>query len=159
MNNLKFEPCLIETPIGHHYRGLAAAGEVSAVIVLRGGAAFETALRRIIPDCKAGRLLIQSNSSTAEPELHYLQLPSGIEQHERVLLMDSQMSSGGSALMAVQVLVDHGVAQNKIVFVTYTACKAGLHRLTTVFPDIVVVMCEMLPEVEPRWVENRYFRC
>jgi uridine kinase len=159
MNNMRYRPCDIETPTGHKYAGLATNGEMSAVVVLRGGSAFETALKRIVPDCKTGRVLIQSNTTTGEPELHYLKLPGGIENHESVLLMDAQMSSGGSALMAVQVLVDHGVGQGRIVFVTYTAGKAGLHRLTTVFPDITVVLCDMVPESVPRWVEGRYFRC
>lgn len=132
---------------------------MSAVAILRGGAAFETALKRVIPDCKTGRMLIQSNVRTGEPELHYLKLPADIATHESVLLMDAQMSSGGSALMAVQVLLDHGVEQDRIVLVTYTAGRMGLHRLTMVFPEIEVVLCSMVPDIEQRWVEKRYFRC
>lgn len=69
------------------------------------------------------------------------------------------MASGGAALMAVQVLVDHGVSQDRIVLATYSAGRVGLHRLTTVFPDITVVVCNILADQEPRWVENKYFRC
>jgi uridine kinase len=69
------------------------------------------------------------------------------------------MSSGGSGLMAVQVLVDHGVPQDRIVFATYSAGRVGLHRLTKVFPEIAVVVGNMVPDFEERWVENRYFRC
>jgi len=159
LNNVSFREAIIETPLGYKYNGLRATGEVSAVIVLRGGATFETALKRIIPDCRTGRILIQSKPDTSEPELHYLALPENIEEHESVLLLDAQMASGGAALMAVQVLVDHGVAQNRIVFVTYSAGKAGLHRLTTVFPTITVVVCNIISLVEDRWVDKRYFRC
>lgn len=127
--------------------------------MLRGGAAFETALHRLIPDCRTGRLLIQSDVRTGEPELHYLKLPERIQESESVLLIDTQMASGGAALMAVQVLVDHGVAQERIVLACYHAGKLGVHRLTKVFPGITVVLCNMLPEIESRWVEQRYFRC
>lgn len=149
----------IETPQGYNYRGLWPKGEVSAVIVLRGGSAFETALHRAIPDCRTGRLLIQSNYSTGEPELHYLRLPEDIHQHESVLLLDTQMASGGAALMAVQVLVDHGVSLERIVLATYSAGRIGLHRLMTVFPEITAVVCNVLEDQEPRWIEKRYFRC
>ncbi|KAJ0118946.1 uridine-cytidine kinase 2 [Diaporthe amygdali] len=159
MNNVRFASTTVETPQGYHYRGLAPEGEVSAVVLLRGGAALETGLKRVIPDCKSGRILIQSSIRTGEPELHYSQLPKDIRTHESVLLLDAQMSSGGSALMAVQVLVDHGVAQDRIVFATYSAGRMGLHRLTSVFPDITVVVCNMIPDIEDRWVEKRYFRC
>jgi uridine kinase len=159
LNNVQFIEAKIETPLGHGYRGLESKGEVSAVVVLRGGSAFEAGLRRIIPDCKTGRMLIQSNMRTGEPELHFLKLPTDIRNHESVLLLDAQMSSGGSALMAVQVLLDHGVPQDRIVLVTYSAGKMGLHRLTMVFPDIAVVVCNVVADVEDRWVEKRYFRC
>ncbi|SPO03209.1 probable uridine kinase [Cephalotrichum gorgonifer] len=159
LNNVRFKESTIETPQGNIYHGLQAKGEVSAVAILRGGAAFETALKRVIPDCKTGRMLIQSNVRTGEPELHYLKLPDDIKTHESVLLLDAQMSSGGSALMAVQVLLDHGVEQDRIVLITYTAGRMGLHRLTMVFPEVSVVLCSMVPDIEERWVEKRYFRC
>jgi uridine kinase len=69
------------------------------------------------------------------------------------------MSSGGAALMAVQVLVDHGVPQENIVFVTYFAGKMGLNRLTNVFPKVKVVVCMIVADYEERWIEKRYFGC
>lgn len=159
LNNVQFKEATIETPTGHKYSGLAPKGEVCAVLVLRGGSAFEPALRKTIPDCRTGRVLIQSDFSTGEPELHYLRLPDDIKNQESVLLIDTQMASGGAALMAVQVLVDHGVPQERIVLATYSAGKIGLHRLTSVFPDITVVVCNMLDTPDERWVEQRYFRC
>ncbi|KAF3024850.1 hypothetical protein G7054_g10865 [Neopestalotiopsis clavispora] len=159
LNNSHFKELTVETPQGNKYRGLTAKGEVSAVIVLRGGATFESGLRRVIPDCRTGRLLIQSNIRTGEPELHYLKLPSDIAEHDCVLLLDAQMSSGGSALMSVQVLVDHGVSPDRIVFVTYSAGRVGVHRLTKVFPEITVVVGNLLPDIEERWIEKKYFRC
>ncbi|KAF7562786.1 hypothetical protein G7046_g1358 [Stylonectria norvegica] len=159
LNNVQFQEAIIETPQGNKYRGLEPKGEVCAVIVLRGGSAFEPALRKTIPDCRTGRLLIQSDFTTGEPELHYLRLPDDIDKQESVLLLDTQMASGGAALMAVQVLVDHGVAQDKIVLATYSAGRLGVHRLMSVFPEITIVVCNMLEFQEPRWVERRYFRC
>lgn len=58
--------------------------------------------------------------------------------------------------MGVQVLKDHGVSEEKIVFVTYFAGKIGLNRLTTVFPSIRVIVCKIVEEMEPRWIEQRY---
>ncbi|KAL2266885.1 hypothetical protein VTJ83DRAFT_4162 [Remersonia thermophila] len=159
LNNVPFEPASIATPQGRTYAGLQRTGEVSAVIVLRGGAALEAGLHRCITDCKTGRMLIQSNVRTGEPELHFLALPQDVDRHAAVLLLDAQMSSGGSALMAVQVLVDHGVREDRIVLVTYSAGRMGLHRLTKVFPEITVVVGQVVPDIEERWVEKRYFRC
>ncbi|KAL2070440.1 hypothetical protein VTL71DRAFT_13466, partial [Oculimacula yallundae] len=159
MNKIYFKEKIIETPTGNKYRGLQALGETSAVIILRAGAAFETGLKRIVPDCRTGRLLIQSNVRTGEPELHYLKLPEHIKNHDSVLILDPQMSSGGAALMAVQVLVDHGVPEEKIVFVTYFAGHMGLMRLTKVFPEVKIVVCTIVADFEERWIERKYFGC
>lgn len=159
LNNVSFTENIVQTPTGSRYHGLQTAGEISAVVILRAGSAFETGLKRVIPDCKTGRILIQSNIRTGEPELHFLKLPDGINTHESVLLLDPQMSSGGAALMAVQVLVDHGVPQQNIVFVTYFAGKMGLNRLTKVFPEVKVVVCKIVADYEERWIEKRYFGC
>ncbi|KAJ5478432.1 hypothetical protein N7530_003941 [Penicillium desertorum] len=149
----------VETPQGSTYLGLHPKGTVSAVAILRGGSCMETALKRSIPDCLTGRVLIQTNESNGEPELHYLKLPSQIEEHATVLLIDSQMSSGGAALMAVRVLIDHGVEQQRIVFVTCAAGERGLKRLTAVYPRINVIVGRIEEEGEPRWIEKRYFGC
>lgn len=153
-----FKPCVVETPINEKYHGLKA-GEVSAVVILRGGSALETGLKRVIPDCRTGRMLIQTSPRTTEPELHYYKFSEDISKHDRVLLLDPQMSSGGAALMAVRVLLDHGVLEKNIVCVTYIAGKMGLNRLMSVYPEIKVVVCRIVGDHELRWVEKRYLGC
>ncbi|KAJ5627489.1 Phosphoribulokinase/uridine kinase [Penicillium herquei] len=155
----QYIPTTVETPQGNKYLGLNPLGTVSAVAILRGGSCLETALKRSIPDCITGRVLIQTNDASQEPELHYLKLPPRLEEHTSVLLLDPQMSSGGAALMAVRVLLDHGVQESRIVFVTCAAGETGLKRLTAVFPKINVIVGRIEEEGEPRWMEKRYFGC
>ena len=104
-------------------------------------------------------MLVQSNYRTGEPELHYLKLAEDISAHESVLLLDPQMSSGGAALMAVRVLMDHGVAEGKVVFVTLFAGRMGLNRLMKVYPGVRVVVGEVVEDSQDRWVERKYFGC
>ncbi len=159
LENLHYVATKVRTPQGNGYQGLRWAGEVSAVVILRGGSCMETGLRRVIPECKSGRILIQTNYRTGEPELHYLKLPEDISTHDSVLLLDPQMSSGGAALMAVRVLVDHGVPEEKIVFVTYFAGRMGVNRLLSVYPSMKVVVCKIVEDFQERWIEKRYFGC
>lgn len=147
----------VDTPAGNRYHGLQAEGNVSAVVILRGGSCLETGLKRVIPDCQTGRLLIQSSHRTGEPELHYRKLPGNLSSQDMVLLLDSQMASGGAALMAVRVLIDHGVAEKNIVFVAYSAGKMGVNRLLAVYPDMKVVVSRVVVDYEERWLESRYF--
>ncbi|KAI9679284.1 MAG: Uridine kinase [Caeruleum heppii] len=159
LDNLDFRAAQVETPKGHPYDGLLPVGGINAVVVLRAGAAMESGLRRVIPDCRTGRILIRTNHRHGEPELHYCKLPTTIRQQDHMLMLDPQMSSGGAALMAVRVLVDHGVPERKIVFVTYFAGKMGLNRLCKVFPGLRVVAVRVTEDHEKRWVARRYFGC
>ncbi|KAK0259679.1 Uridine kinase [Friedmanniomyces endolithicus] len=157
---LHFSACKVQTPVPNEtYNGLSFDGEVSAVVILRGGSCLETGLKRVIPDCRTGRLLIQTSPHTGEPELHFFSLSPDISEHKCVFVLDPQMSSGGSALMAVRVLLDHGVREDRVVFVTYMAGKMGLKRLMGVFPEIKVVVCRIVGDLETRWVEQRYLGC
>lgn len=154
-----FEATQILTPQQYRYMGLSPTGSVSAIVILRGGSALETGLKRVIPDCRTGRILIQTAAKTTEPELHYLKLPPKLEEDSLVLLLDAQMSSGGAALMAVKVLVDHGVREDRIVFISYLAGKKGLGRLMGVFSGIRVVVGRIVDDEEERWVEAKYLGC
>jgi len=159
VDSMSFKAIQVQTPQGYTYNGLRPTGEVSAVVVLRGGSAFETGLRRTIPDCRTGRILIQTNYRTGEPELHYRALPSNIAEHGLILVLDPQMSSGAAALMAVKVLVAHGVPEERIVFVTYLAGRVGVNRVLRVFPGVRCVIAKMGDDMEGRWVEARYLGC
>lgn len=159
LDNHTFRPARITTPQNSKYNGLESTGTVSAVAILRGGSCLETGLKRTIPDCLVGRILVQTNYRTGEPELHYLKLFPDISFHETVMLLDPQMSSGGAALMAVRVLVDHGVEPKRIVFVTCLAGKMGVNRMMSVFPEMKIVAGRIVDEQEERWMEQRYFGC
>jgi uridine kinase len=155
----EYEPEQILTPLNIPYMGLRETGDMSAVVMVRGGSTLETGLKRVIPDCKTGRILIQTNTRTGEPELHYRKLGPNLDKHDLVMLLDAQMSSGGAALMAVKVLVDHGVREDRIVFVAYMAGRQGLGRLLSVFPDVRVVVCRIEDDADKRWVEEKYLGC
>lgn len=158
MDYIPYTSATVTTPNSTTYNGLVPrGGPVSACALLRGGSCLETALKRTIPDCITSRILIQTNYRTGEPELHYLKLPKDVGTHSSVILMDTQMSSGGAALMAVRVLVDHGVKEENIVFVTFCAGEKGLGRLGRVFPGVKVIVGWTEQEGLGRWIESRYF--
>lgn len=156
MNHLAFKRREVETPQGHSYYGLELSRDVSAVVILRSGGALEVGLTRVVPDARIGRLLIQSNVRTGEPELHYQKLPSTLKS-DSVLVMDPQITTGAGALMAVAVLKDYGVEEDRIVFVTYLASIVGLRRLTKAFPGVKVIVGKVDEGFERRFIDERYF--
>ncbi|KAI5798482.1 uridine kinase family-domain-containing protein [Pyronema domesticum] len=156
MDHIAHDVAEVQTPQGIPYSGYRLQGEVNALVILRSGGTLEVGLKRVIPDAKIGRVLIQSNSRTGEPELHYLKLPPTLHQHS-VVVCDPQIASGAAALMTITVLKDHGVPEENIVFVTYLASMGGLRRLSRVFPNVKVVVGRIQESFERRWVDERYF--
>ena len=73
---------------------------------------LEVSASRILPfqDVRLGKILIQTNLRTGEPELYYLRLPREIDQGW-VFLMEATVATGAAAMMAIRVLLDHDVKE------------------------------------------------
>lgn len=61
--------------------------------------------------------------------------------------------------MAVKVLVGHGVAEDRILFVAFMAGRKVLKILANVFPQVKVIMANIIDDEEKRWLEEKYFGC
>uniref|UniRef100_A0A493TFZ3 Phosphoribosyltransferase domain-containing protein n=1 Tax=Anas platyrhynchos platyrhynchos TaxID=8840 RepID=A0A493TFZ3_ANAPP len=94
---------------------------------------MEQALTAVCKDIRLGKILIQTNHDTGEPELHYLRLPKEISE-DYVILMDSTVSTGAAAMMAVRVLLDHDVQEDRIFLLSLLMSPPVLHSLSLGFP-------------------------
>ncbi|EIE82575.1 hypothetical protein RO3G_07280 [Rhizopus delemar RA 99-880] len=63
-------------------------------------------------DATIGKLLIQTDPNTGDPELHYCKLPKDVCDYN-IVLMDAMVGTGAAALMAIRVLLDHEVPEHK----------------------------------------------
>lgn len=131
---LPYREIRIETPLDLEYAGAeldVPEGHLCGVSILRSGASLEKGLRRVVRDVPVGSVLIQSDTKTGEPLLYQVSLPevltTSFESAEKstVLLLDSQIGTGAAALMAVRILLDHGVKQENIVFCCILVSKVG----------------------------------
>ncbi|OBZ72542.1 Uridine-cytidine kinase-like 1 [Grifola frondosa] len=122
---------VVTTPIEETYSGKELAAEnVCSVAILRSGGPLERGLRRVINNIPMGSLLIQSDDKTGEPLLLHLLLPVCIRERHLaqdtwVLLLDAQIGTGAAAFMAIRVLLDHGVAQDHIIFIAFLVSANG----------------------------------
>lgn len=117
---------------------------------------FETALKASIPTIKLGRLLIQSDSLSGEPHLHTQSFPPCLAD-KKVLLCDVQILSGAAAVMAIAVLIDHGVSQEDITFITYSASELGARRIHNAFPKVNIVAGLMNTSIYVLGLDHIYY--
>ncbi|XP_012510080.1 PREDICTED: uridine-cytidine kinase-like 1 [Propithecus coquereli] len=136
---LPFQDCVVQTPQGQDYAGRCYSGkQITGVSILRAGETMEPALRAVCKDVRIGTILIQTNQLTGEPELHYLRLPKDISD-DHVILMDCTVSTGAAAMMAVRVLLDHDVPEDKIFLLSLLMAEMGVHSVAYAFPRVKII--------------------
>jgi uracil phosphoribosyltransferase len=146
----------VTTPVGRTYKGLMFQGKICGVSIMRAGEAMEQGLRDCCRSVRIGKILIQRDEETAQPKLFYDKLPEDIADRW-VLLLDPMFAtgktgspsrrpqladhfdSGGSAIMAVDVLKSRGVPEDHILFLNLIASPQGVQNFAAKFPRLKVV--------------------
>jgi uracil phosphoribosyltransferase len=138
LNHLPTVPRTITTPIGRSYCGVAFEGKICGVSIMRAGEAMEQGLRDCCRSVRIGKILIQRDEETAKPRLFYDKLPEDVRDRW-VLLLDPMFATGGSATMAVEVLLQRGVPEERVLFLNIIASPEGVKEFANRFPGVRVV--------------------
>lgn len=121
---------------GGSYQGKRCAStKICGVSILRAGETMEQAVRDVCKDIRIGKILIQTNQETDEPELYYLRLPKDIKDY-KVILMDATVATGAAAIMAIRILLDHDVPEENILLVSLLMAEIGVHSVAYAFPQV-----------------------
>ncbi|XP_043591584.1 uridine-cytidine kinase-like 1 isoform X2 [Bombus pyrosoma] len=148
---LPFEDVRVETPQGVLYHGKrAATDKICGVSILRAGETMEQAVRDVCKDIRIGKILIQTNQQTGEPELYYLRLPKDIKDY-KVILMDATVATGAAAIMAIRVLLDHDVAEENVLLVSLLMAESGVHSIAYAFPRVKIVTSALDPVINEKF--------
>lgn len=151
LNLLPFEKHDVQTPVGRTYEGLRFASKLCGVSVVRAGESMEAGLREVCRSIRIGKILIQRDKVTKLPKLYYASLPADIAERQ-VLLMDPMLATGGSALAAIQVLLDKGVPEENIIFINLLTVPEGITAVCQRHPKLRLVTSS----IEERLNENAY---
>jgi len=138
LNHLPVLARTVETPTGATYNGVGFEGKICGVSILRAGEAMEAGLREVCRSVRIGKILIQRDEETTLPKLFYSKFPADIASRY-VLLLDPMLATGGSAMKAVEVLMEHGVPEERIIFINLIAAPEGLTTFCSRFPSLKVI--------------------
>lgn len=136
-------PCvtdkLIVTPLGE-YNGMSVPppDKICCVDIMRSGCILLEAVRRVVPASRTAKILIQRDEETTEAKLFYSKLPANI-QNLHVMLCDPMLATGGSAVLAIEVLKNAGVKEENILFLNVVSSPEGLKRLAERVPGVTIV--------------------
>ncbi|KAH0587074.1 Uracil phosphoribosyltransferase, synthesizes UMP from uracil [Termitomyces sp. 'cryptogamus'] len=138
LNHLPVVQRTVETPTGSTYQGVGFKGKICGVSILRAGEAMEAGLREVCRSVRIGKILIQRDEDTALPKLFYSKFPGDIASRY-VLLLDPMLATGGSAMKAVEVLMENGVSEAQIIFINLIASPEGLTNFCGRYPLVKVI--------------------
>jgi uridine kinase len=66
-----------------------------------------------------------------------------------------QIGTGAAAFMAIRLLLDHGIPQNHIIFVTFLVARhGGINVLNRAFPYVRIVCGAVDNEMRETWLED-----
>ncbi|BGP15313.1 Uracil phosphoribosyltransferase, synthesizes UMP from uracil [Rhodosporidiobolus nylandii] len=120
------------------YKGVGFEGKICGVSIMRAGESMEAGLRECCRAVRIGKILIQRDEETAEAKLFYAKLPDDIA-NRYCLLLDPMLATGGSAIKAIEVLIDHGVPQERIIFLNLVSSPEGLQAMSDAYPQVKII--------------------
>ncbi|KAK9820354.1 hypothetical protein WJX72_009364 [[Myrmecia] bisecta] len=143
LGHLPFREKSVVTPTGHQYVGVDFAKKLCGVSIIRSGESMENALRACCKGVKIGKILVHRvGDNLVEQELIYEKLPGDIAERH-VLLLDPILATGNSAARAIQVLLQKGVEEARILFLALIAAPQGIEMICRQFPRVKVITSEI----------------
>lgn len=142
LGSFPFSETHVTTPVGCHYTGVDFAKRICGVSIIRSGESMENALRACCKGVKIGKMLVQRDDQGAGSKVLYSRLPQDIADRH-VLLLDPILATGNSVIATIAKLIECGVRQERIVFISLIAAPEGVKNLFAAFPSITIVTTEV----------------
>ncbi|KAJ2849402.1 hypothetical protein IWW36_002648 [Coemansia brasiliensis] len=141
----------VTTPMGMAFQGVAFEGRICGVSIMRAGESMEQGLREVCTSVRIGKVLIQRDERTAQPKLYYSKLPKDIADRW-VLLLDPMLATGGSAMKCIEVLLEAGVKEERILFINLICAPEGALAMLEKFPKLQIITAE----IDERIDDNKF---
>lgn len=149
--NLPLETVEIETPLGMAKQEMIAGKKLAIAPILRAGLGMVDGMLTLIPAAKVGHIGMFRNEETWEPEEYFFKMPNDIEERQ-VIVVDPMLATGGSAIMAIDSLVKHGVSPENVDFVCLVAAPEGVKALQERYDNVDIYTAAL----DERLNENKY---
>lgn len=131
--DLPLEDIEIETPICRTTQKTLAGRMIGIVPILRAGLGMVDGILKLVPAAKVGHIGCYRDPATNTPVEYYCKLPVDAEQRE-IIVVDPMLATGGSAIMAINFIKQHGV--KNIKFMCLIAAPEGIEALSKAHPDV-----------------------
>jgi uracil phosphoribosyltransferase len=127
-------PVSVTTPLAKA-GGCRLQREVVLVPVLRAGLGMLDSILQLIPHARVGFIGLKREETTLRATSYHKSLPPDLSPFE-VILIDPMLATGGSAVAAMDLLVELGAIQVRMV--NLVAAPEGIRRVHARYPNLPI---------------------
>lgn len=107
------KPVTVKTPL-QKTRGCVLQREVILVPILRAGLGMLDSILQLLPHARVGFIGLKREEATLQATSYHKSLPDDLREFE-IILIDPMLATGGSAIAAVNLLVERGAKHLRMV--------------------------------------------
>ncbi len=124
----------VTSPLGAS-DGRRITADVVVVPVLRAGLGMLDAVLELVPSARVGHIGLQRDEMTAVASRYYSKLPRDLRD-SFVLMIDPMLATGGSAVVALDMLRDAGAREARMICIV--AAPEGIELVERHHPDVQI---------------------
>jgi uracil phosphoribosyltransferase len=132
--NFSVKKISVQTPLAAA-NGFQLEREVVLVPVLRAGLGMLDSILQLIPHARVGFIGLKREETTLRAQFYHKSLPKNLGDFE-VILIDPMLATGGSAVAALDLLVEQGAKHIRLV--NLVAAPEGIHVVQKNYPRLPI---------------------
>ena len=137
MRDLELQEVEIKTPITTTKTNMLVGEKMAVIPILRAGLGMVSGVLKLVPNATVGHVGLCRNEETLKPQHYYCKLPNNLDQRH-IIVVDTMLATGGSAVDCIDLLKKAGAKPEKIKFMCIIAAPEGVNALEKAHPDINV---------------------
>ena len=135
--DLPLEDIEIETPLVKSTQKAIAGKKVVIAPILRAGLGMVDGILDLIPAARVGHVGLYRDEETMQPVEYFVKMPSNLEDRQ-VYLVDPMLATGGSAIAAIDSVIERGAKAENIKFICLVAAPEVVKAMQDAHPDVEI---------------------
>lgn len=140
LRHLPTELVPVRTPITTTTSPSLSGPQPAVVGILRAGLVMIEAILTLVPQARIGHIGLYRDPDTHQPVEYYRKFPTDIAERE-VLLVDPMLATGGSAVRALDALVDEGCRAVRLLSII--GCPEGVAAVRAAHPSVGITLAAL----------------
>jgi len=145
--DLEETPVVGNTPVSE-FTGSTIKPRIGITPILRAGLGMTDAMLSLFPNAPVYHIGLFREKVSLQPVEYYSKLPSE-PTVDQVFIVDPLIATGGTAVAAVNMILDWGIPLKNIKFLGILASQAGLNHVKSEFPELEIWFAAVDSELTP----------